>query len=259
VTLVIVGVGAMGSALAARLVERGLDVLGVDPAVAASGPATTADGIAVVRDLAAAAKALPEPPSDLLVFVRMADQVHEVLAEAARHRRFDGVPAAVLSTLAPGDARAVLERFGGERPVAEAPVSGGVSGARAGTLTVMAAGPLGRWVEAAAARVHTFAEPGQPAAAKLLNNALGAANAHALAAALAQADGFGIAPAEMLEVIRGSSGGGWMAEHFEDFPVDLLWKDFTLLHPEYPVRFPPFSIDTDLLGAIASARARLAH
>ena len=50
-----------------------------------------------------------------------------------------------------------------------------------------------------------------------------------------------------------------MADHFEDFPVDLLWKDFGLLHDDYSVAFPTTTIDSDLISAVASARQRTAH
>lgn len=113
-TLVVVGVGAMGSALAARLVERGHDVVGVDPFLAAAGSAVeTAEGIRVVHSLEDVDAAV----SEVLVFVRMADQVVSVIESMDGLRAYDDVPATILSTLSPADARSVAERFGAGRRI----------------------------------------------------------------------------------------------------------------------------------------------
>lgn len=256
-TVLLIGFGAMGSALASRLRDQGTSVLGVDPFVAAAG-STQIDGIRVVDNLAAAATELEAAPSEILIFVRLADQVADVLTTLEKHTIFDRVPAAILSTLAPTDAVSLVSKFGAARPLAEAPVSGGVSGARDGTLTVMVSGPVGEWIEDAASTVFRFAEPGQPAAAKLLNNALGAANANALASLLSHAENYGLSAKQMLAVVRTSSGGSWMATHFDDFPVDLLWKDFTLIHADRPLSFPPLTIDDNLVETITIAREQKA-
>ena len=255
-TLVMVGFGAMGSAMAARLGERGHDVIGVDPFLVAEGAAgTSAEGVPVVHSLAAV-KGQGTRPSEVLVFVRLYEQVVAVLEELDADPWFDEVPVSVLSTLKPSDARALAERFASTRALTEAPVSGGVGGARNGTLTVLVAGAPGPWLADSSATVFRFDGYGLPTAAKLLNNALGAANAHALTATVEQAEGLGLDPAQFLDVVRVSSGGGWMADHFEDFPVDLLWKDFGLLHDDYSVAFPATTIDSDLLSAVATARQR---
>lgn len=261
-SVLIVGVGAMGGAIAARLLESGLEVCGVDPFVvrALAGyadEATTPEGVRVFRDVTVAAKSLPEPPSDVLIFVRMPEQVAEVLAAMGEHPFFARVPAAILSTLAPGDARDLFTRFGGARPLAETPVSGGVDGARAGSLTVLAHGPTGDWLAAAAGRILRFDEPGQPAIAKLLNNLLAAANVHALAAVLLSAEDLGLGAARMMEIVGHSSGASWMTPHFENFPIELLWKDVQLLGSGTPARVPGLSGESDFGALIAAARDAL--
>lgn len=254
-TLFVVGVGAMGSALAARLRECGHEVIGIDPFLAAAGAETvSADGVPVLHSLGDA-RARGVHPDEVLVFVRLADQVIAVLEELDADDWFDAVPVTVLSTIAPGQARSIAQRFGGRRTIVEAPVSGGVGGARQGALTFLLAGEPGAWLAAAASTVFRFPLPGLPATAKLLNNALGAANAHALTAALSQADGLGLDAGQMLDVIRVSSGGGWMADHFWEFPEDLLWKDFVLLNEDGPIVFPSTTIDTDLITAVTTARS----
>lgn len=252
-----VGVGAMGSALSARLVDRGHEVLGVDPFLAPAGePVRTEDGILVVNSIAEAV-ASGADIVDILVFVRFADQVVDVLSAVESEPTLAGLPVAVLSTLSVTDARSISERFSATRPYTEAPVSGGVAGARAGTLTVLVAGDDRPWIEDVAATVFRFPQPGLPAAAKLLNNAIAAANANALAAGLAHAGEIGLDARQLLEVVKVSSGGGWIAEHFEEFPVDLLWKDYLLMQESGRVTFPETTSSTSLASVVADARSLL--
>lgn len=256
-TILMVGVGAMGSAMAARLMERGHEIVGVDPFLVEEGQSgATSDGVRVIHSLAQASRH-EIVVDEVLVFVRMADQVVSVLETMDADSWFDTVPATILSTLSPADARDIAERFGARRPIAEAPVSGGVAGARAGTLTVLLTGAVGPWLEDAAATVFRFDGYGLPAAAKLLNNALAAANANNLVAALGQASTLGLDPGQMLDVVQVSSGGGWIAENFGSFPVDLLWKDYTLLRKSGHVRFPRTDDDTDLIRIVEAARASI--
>lgn len=261
-SVVVVGIGAMGAAVAARLQRSGFTVLGVDPYVvdaAGAGEAetTTPAGVRVLRDVGAVAATLEEPPVAVLILVRMPDEVRSVLTELDRHACYDAVPAAILSTMAPTDARQIHARFGSRRTLCEAPISGGVAGASQGSLTVLLCGEAGTWIDAIASVVVRFEEPGQPAAAKLLNNVLAAANVQALAAVLLQSQQFGLRPEQLLEVIRISSGASWMTPHFEQFPVDLLWKDVLLLDGEVPVQLPGLSGKTAFAEQIRLARSAI--
>jgi 3-hydroxyisobutyrate dehydrogenase-like beta-hydroxyacid dehydrogenase len=94
----------------------------------------------------------------------------------------------------------------------DAPVSGGVKGAAAGTLTLMVAGPA-----AAVARAKPLLEvfgrvvvvgekPGLGQTLKLANNLMSAASLAIASEALAMGVKAGLDPAVMLEVINASSG-----------------------------------------------------
>lgn len=252
----------MGRALAARLRERGLHPFGVDPYLVETIAGDAAEcaidgGMRVFKNLAVAAASGIAVPSDVLIFVRMPDQVVDTLEQLDLNGFFDDVPVSVLSTLSPGDARGIQDRFGSGRAIAETPVSGGTSGARSGTLSALVWGRTGDWLEAAAGQVFRFDGPGQPAAAKLLNNLLAAANVHALAAVLVHSQALGLSAASLFDLVSASSGASWMTDQLETFPVDLLLKDLALLEAETTVTLPAFVGDSAFVELVDHARAAL--
>jgi 3-hydroxyisobutyrate dehydrogenase len=127
----------------------------------------------------------------------------------------------------------------------DAPVSGGVSGARAGTLTVMAGGPAASFerfrplLSAIGSRVVHAGDTGAGHAVKALNNLMSAANLLASAEALIAGQRFGLDPAVMLEIINGSSGRSANTEskwpnyiltgtYDDGFAMRLMVKDIKL-------------------------------
>jgi 3-hydroxyisobutyrate dehydrogenase len=113
----------------------------------------------------------------------------------------------------------------------DAPVSGGVAGAEAGTLTIMAAGDeqvfervrpvldhLGRNV------VLVGAEPGQGQLAKVLNNLLSASAIAITAEAVALGVRGGLSASTLLEVINSSSGRNTASA--DKFPNHVLDRSF---------------------------------
>src|SRR5215472_16492106 len=114
----------MGAPMAANLVRAGYEVAGYD--VRGTGDATSVAEVA-----ARAGRAV-------IVVVRTRPQVEEVAAQLDR----PGVDVIVMSTIDPG----AMERLAADlaargMTAVDAPVSGGVAGAEAGTLAIMAAGP----------------------------------------------------------------------------------------------------------------------
>jgi 3-hydroxyisobutyrate dehydrogenase len=101
----------------------------------------------------------------------------------------------------------------------DAPVSGGVSGARAGTLTVMAGGPADAFerfrpvLAAIGGRVVHAGGVGAGHAVKALNNLMSAAHLLASSEALIAGRRFGLDTAVMLEIINGSSGRSGSTEN----------------------------------------------
>ena len=94
----------------------------------------------------------------------------------------------------------------------EAPVSGGVRGAREGTLALMVSGPQAAWEQARPLLEHfgrpyyMGAKPGAGQCMKLVNNLLGACAIAITAEGMAIGARAGLDPARMIEVLNASSG-----------------------------------------------------
>jgi len=111
------------------------------------------------------------------------------------------------------------------RVLVVAPVSGGVSGARAGTLAVMVGGPDDVVADlepllAAMGRPRHVGPVGAGHALKALNNLMSAAHLLASSEALLTGQRFGLDPAVMLEAVNGSSGRSGSTEN--------KWPNFVL-------------------------------
>jgi 3-hydroxyisobutyrate dehydrogenase-like beta-hydroxyacid dehydrogenase len=201
-----VGLGNMGSALATNLVTAGHDLLVHDIV----GPDRCPAGATFVDDVATIGARAP------VVVLSLPDGT----ACQAIARALSQVPQGVVtdvvdtSTVGPGDARAVaaLLADAGIRYV-DAPVSGGVAGARARTLAVMYAGardacdsvmPVLEGLSDRRYRVGD--EPGMAQALKLANNFLSATALAATSEAVAFCTAAGIDMATVLEVVNASSG-----------------------------------------------------
>ncbi|MDT4950456.1 MAG: L-threonate 2-dehydrogenase [Pseudonocardiales bacterium] len=258
--IVVVGLGNIGIAIAARISECGRDVLGVDLAAERRDEWRAVTGRSAVADLAE----VPWPEiTHVYVVVRLTNQAEAVLQRLVELPVPRGIPVFLNTTLELDYARG-LGRYA-ERPwrLIELPVSGGDSGARAGTLTVMAAGPLEAsdreyLLSTSANEVVGFAEFGDPTLAKLLNNVSAAYTALSYAEMMLLADGMGMEPRRLAEVLRTSSGGSWMGDHFVNLVDDLLGKDVVLLRKELGT-LPVVSLEDDdhLLSRLAEARAML--
>jgi 3-hydroxyisobutyrate dehydrogenase-like beta-hydroxyacid dehydrogenase len=102
----------------------------------------------------------------------------------------------------------------------DAPVSGGVAGAEAGSLTVMLGGPA-ELVERArpvleqlgSSLVHVGDHPGDGDAAKTLNNMLSATNLAAATEALAIGIRAGLDPERLVDCVNGGTGGSHAMRH----------------------------------------------
>ncbi len=131
----------------------------------------------------------------------------------------------------PGTSRAIAARLA-ERGVhfVDAPVSGGVSGAEAGTLTVMCGGDadavarIRPVVEAFGKRIVHAGPVGAGHALKAVNNALLAMNIWGAAEGLAALAHAGVRPDLALEVVNASSGRSNATENL--FPERVLTGAF---------------------------------
>ncbi len=109
----------------------------------------------------------------------------------------------------------------------DSPVSGGVAGARAATITVMWAGPedlLERHrpvLDAISGNIfHVSGSPGKGQAMKLINNFLSATNLAATAEAMAYGVALGLDMKAMLDVVNVSTGRNTASE--DKFPNRIL-------------------------------------
>lgn len=201
-----IGLGNMGGALAENLVKAGHtvvahDAVGADRNVAG---ATWADDVATVAR-----------QTDFIVFSLPDGRISELVARqvvAAEGRRVAGI--VDTSTIGPAAASAIdglLAEVGVD--YIDAPVSGGVAGARARTLAVMYSGS-----DRACAAAQTVLEglsdkrkrvggrPGLAQAVKLANNFLSATALAATSEAVAFGVAAGVDMSVMLDVLNASSG-----------------------------------------------------
>lgn len=129
------------------------------------------------------------------------------------------------STISPASARKVAAAAA-ERGInmLDAPVSGGVGGAVAGTLTFIVGGTAdalarGRpLLEVMGGNIFHAGDAGAGQVAKICNNMLLAVQMTGTAEALALGVGNGLDPAVLSEIMRKSSGGNWPLEVYNPWP-----------------------------------------
>jgi L-threonate 2-dehydrogenase len=212
----LIGVGNMGSAMTARLLEQGwtLAVRDIDAAREAAAQEQGAQVGATPRDLAARCTCL-------LVCVVDAPQVEEVLFAAeqgAAAALRPGSCVMLCPTLAPDTVESVARRLA-EHGIdcIDAPMSGGPARARDGSMSLMVACSPAVFerhralIDTLSSRVFRVGERlGDGARTKLVNNLLAAINLAGAAEALALADRVGLDLPTTLAVIEQSSGQSWI-------------------------------------------------
>lgn len=171
----VVGCGAMGGAMIARLVEKGHEVRCYDALPEARARAATKGGIAC-ETLAALAKTC----NQIILSLPKAETVTRVMADLVPHVQI-GTIILDTSTSEP-DTTKMLASAAKGYTFLDGPVSGGPGGARAGTMTMVLGGPA-KAIDAfrpvlddlTAKTVHV-GPAGSGHAAKIANNLLCAAN-----------------------------------------------------------------------------------
>jgi L-threonate 2-dehydrogenase len=238
-----VGLGAIGTPMARNLVKAGFDVRGFDVRAEAVSALADAGGSSAGSAAEAAAGA------DLLILMVVnAAQAEQVLfRDGAAAALPENSTVVLMSTCPPGAVAAIagrVEALG--RSFVDAPVSGGVAGAKAATLTIMAAAPaplidrLRPAFEAMGDKIfHVGEKPGQGAAVKAVNQLLCGVHIAAAAEALALAGRMGVDPAVALQILSGSSAASWMLNDrgprmLEDGPeltsaIDIFVKDLGIV------------------------------
>jgi 3-hydroxyisobutyrate dehydrogenase len=244
-----IGTGTMGLPMVGNLLKKGFAVVAYDAVPAALESAvklgavagTSAADVAKRTDLVVTM--LPSSSHVEAVYLGPAGVCETIGA---------GRLCVDMSTIDPAVSRRVASALG-ERGVrfVDAPVSGGVPRATDGTLAIMVGGAAkdveeARGVLAAmGANIIHVGAVGSGEVAKLCNNLIAGVAAVAVSEAFRIAEGFGVDPKVLTEVISKSSGNTWLMEHMHPvagivpraastndyapgFMTDLMAKDLGL-------------------------------
>jgi 3-hydroxyisobutyrate dehydrogenase len=236
-----IGLGNMGAPMAANLVTAGHAVAGYD--VAAPAP----EGVTPVASAAEAARG-----AEIVITMLPNGAILRAVAAEIIPAMTPGAAFVDCSTVDVASARAVAAEAGaaGLLPV-DAPVSGGVGGAAAGTLTFMAGGSEAAFAKALplfevmGSRAVHCGPSGNGQAAKICNNMILGVTMIATCEAFALADKLGLSRQAMFDVVSTSSGQSWSLTTYcpapgigpkspadngytPGFAADLMLKDLRL-------------------------------
>ncbi|SDW46442.1 3-hydroxyisobutyrate dehydrogenase [Ruegeria halocynthiae] len=236
-----IGLGNMGAPMAANLARAGHNVIGFDQAdVAVEGVKMAASGTAAATDAEVVITMLPN------------GQILRAVANEVIPAMHNGAVLIDCSTVDVDSARTVAQQAANAGLLSvDAPVSGGIGGAAAGTLTFMAGGSEAAFAKAAPLfnimgqkAVHC-GEAGAGQAAKICNNMILGVTMIATCEAFALADKLGLDRQKMFDVVSTSSGYSWTMnaycpapgvgpespsdnEYNPGFAAELMLKDLRL-------------------------------
>jgi 3-hydroxyisobutyrate dehydrogenase len=217
-TVGFVGLGNMGEPMVRRLAAAGYEVRAYDVADQARARLAGATGVLVTGSPAEVADG-----ADVVILMLPDSTVVEqvLLGDGLLDRVRPPTLVADMGSSEPARTRALAELAAARAiTLVDAPVSGGVVGARAGSLTIMTGGPadalavIGPVLGVLGARVvHAGDIPGAGHAIKALNNLMSAAHLLASSEAMLAGQAFGLDPAVMLDIINTSSGRSGSTEN----------------------------------------------
>jgi len=242
-SIAFVGLGAMGAPMAENLVKRQFRVTGFDMRESAREALVAAGGHAAESAAAAAAGA-----EALVLMVVNAAQARAVLFEGeALEALAPGAVVILMATCPPGEVEAIATQVTASgRRFVDAPVSGGVVGARAATLSIMVGAPDESFavakpiLDAMGDKVfHVGQSAGQGATVKTVNQLLCGVHIAVAAEALSLAEKAGIDGRVLFEIMGGSAASSWMlkdrgprmheAEPTVSSAVDIFVKDLSIV------------------------------
>lgn len=236
-----VGLGAMGRPMAGHLARAGLLV--------AVGSRTTAKAVELAQELGVAAPASnAELAARCNVIALCVTADADVLA-VTRELAAGAAPGTIVidhstvSSPTAQEAALIMRAAGGE--FLDAPVSGGVEGAKNGKLSIMVGGDAAALerarpvLEAYGARVSHMGGVGAGQNTKAVNQVLIAGIAHAVTEGLALAEALGLDPATLLPTLGAGAAANWFLdkrgatalrdEFSVGFKLGLLHKDLTIV------------------------------
>ena len=223
-----VGVGRMGGPMANRLLDAGYRLCVYDVSDEATRPL-----VARGAELAASPAEVASTAEVVLMSLPTPDVVREV-ALGGNGGIINGSKVRTLidlSTTGPGVATEVAAKLA-ERRIGwvDAPVSGGVTGAKAGTLAVMVSCPTPKFQELEPVfkvfgkLFHTGEKPGLAQTAKLANNLLAATALVATSEVMAMGVKAGLDARVLIDIINASSGRNSATQ--DKFPRAVLPRTF---------------------------------
>ena len=235
-----IGLGNMGAPMAANLVKAGHDVTGFDMVAKPDGIPLATSAAAAAKDADIVITMLPNGA----ILRTVAAEIHAVMKAGALHLD--------CSTVDVDSARDVAQSAENAKVLAmDAPVSGGIGGASAGTLTFMAGGTKAGFAMAKALfdimgqkAVHC-GPSGNGQAAKICNNMILGVTMIATCEAFNLADKLGLDRQAMFDVVSTSSGASWSMnaycpapnigpkspadnDYIPGFAAELMLKDLRL-------------------------------
>ena len=244
-----IGLGNMGGPMASNLLKAGHSIRAYDiveaslQALAKEGAESCASAIAAVDGVDIIVSMLPASVHVENLYLGDAGLLTAIAP---------GTLVIDCSTIAPASTRKVSEAAAAKGiPMIDAPVSGGVGGAVAGTLTFIVGGETEAFNQAQpilqdmGKNIFHAGIPGAGQAAKICNNMLLSVLMTGTAEALQLGVDNGLDPSVLSEIMRTSSGGNWALEVYNPYPgvmegvpasnnyeggflVDLMIKDLGL-------------------------------
>lgn len=216
------GVGHMGGPMAANLVRAGHEVTAFDlvPALREAAAKDGATAVATAREAVEGAELIISmlPSGKAVTGLYLGDDgILSLIDQQALIIDCSTIDAATSRTVA----EAATDSG---RAMIDAPVSGGVGGARAGTLTFICGGteeaverarPV---LDVMGKNVFRAGPSGAGQVAKICNNMLLAVHMIGTSEALQMGADHGLDPAVLSEIMRVSSGGNWSLEVYNPWP-----------------------------------------
>jgi len=166
------------------------------------------------------------------------------------------------------------QNAGKEMKLLDAPVSGGVAAAEAGTLTIMVGGDQALfcefkpYFESVGKKITYTGALGSAKDIKMLNQALNAGNSAVAAEVMMLAKQLGVDLQTFMDVVNDSSGGSWIFknnvpryinhEHKPGFKLDLMKKDVALF-VESARSKGDFTPVLDLVMGVLTATSNAGH
>lgn len=242
-----VGLGTMGFPMAANLKKAGFEVIGFDAWKGVYEKAEAA-GFTMVDTVKEVAELADEA---IISMVRdYAQNVDVIFGEngVLSAENTEGKTIIVMSTLSPDAMNELGERVEAESglKLISAAVSGGRTGAEAGTLSIMTSGDekivksFAPYFDAMGSNIFYYGSAaGNSQVAKLVNNMILGVNMNAVAEGLKLGAHYGLPEEEIMNLLQVSTGDSWVARNWSevsewtaDTALAVLQKDLIATYNE---------------------------